>query len=67
MPASVRVRRESATPKFTPRSLAATQANGFKNKKARVSALVTTKGGTSDDPFSAFMDDMKELGALDTQ
>uniref|UniRef100_A0A1J3DGE0 Wbp11/ELF5/Saf1 N-terminal domain-containing protein n=1 Tax=Noccaea caerulescens TaxID=107243 RepID=A0A1J3DGE0_NOCCA len=74
VPASVRVRRESATvtkpkPKtsiatslsFTPRAMASTAP--VKVESAKTSA--TSKPPSIDDSYSAFLEDMKALGALD--
>lgn len=71
VPASVRVRRESATvtkpkPKtsiatslsFTPRAMASTAP-------VKVESSATSKPPSIDDSYSAFLEDMKALGALD--
>ncbi|CAM8984234.1 unnamed protein product [Rhodiola kirilowii] len=70
IPASVRVRRETATPKPRPKASGAAAttvvhsvATSFAKPTPRPSS--TLKSQSVDDSYSAFLEDMKALGALD--
>lgn len=69
VPASVRVRRESALPKGKPKPQAS--ASAPRPSPAAAGKLESTampagsKGQSVDDSYMAFLEEMKELGALD--
>ncbi|KAJ1701130.1 hypothetical protein LUZ63_000909 [Rhynchospora breviuscula] len=70
VPASVRVRRESALPKGKPK--AQVSASAWRPSPATTSKLESTatsagqKSQSVDDSYMAFLEEMKELGALDS-
>ncbi|CAI0549430.1 unnamed protein product [Linum tenue] len=75
VPASVRVRRETAAgakpkPKATPSAVTMSTrpvvSAVFKPEPPSSSAAVGPKGKSVDDSYSAFLEDMKALGALDS-
>jgi hypothetical protein len=74
VPASVRVRRESALPKgkSKPQVSASATASSLRPSSAAAGKLESTatpagpKGQSVDDSYMAFLEEMKELGALDS-
>jgi hypothetical protein len=74
VPASVRVRRESAPPKGKPKPQvsASATASSLRPSPAAAGKLESTatpagpKGQSVDDSYMAFLEEMKELGALDS-
>uniref|UniRef100_A0A7N1A493 Wbp11/ELF5/Saf1 N-terminal domain-containing protein n=1 Tax=Kalanchoe fedtschenkoi TaxID=63787 RepID=A0A7N1A493_KALFE len=74
IPASVRVRRETATPKPKPKTAAAAAAGttkvihsvGPSIAKPTAGPSTAPKSGSIDDSYTAFLEDMKALGALDS-
>lgn len=74
MPASVRVRRESATPKAKPKpsvssvtvvSQPAPTPTVLKPSTVKPPSSSVAKPPSVDDSYMAFLEDMKALGALD--
>lgn len=74
VPASVRVRRESAAPKAKPKpsvssvsvvSQPAPTPTVLKQPTVKVSSSSAAKPPSVDDSYMAFLEDMKALGALD--
>ncbi|KAK3006803.1 hypothetical protein RJ639_015764 [Escallonia herrerae] len=75
VPASVRVRRESAVPKAKPKPLLTSMTTTASRpiaatptvvKQEPVSTSLAPKPQSIDDSYMAFLEDMKELGALDS-
>lgn len=71
VPASVRVRRESAAPKSKPKPSNVTVVNGPETAPAVTrqessSTSSAPKSQSIDDSYMAFLEDMKALGALDS-
>lgn len=73
VPASVRVRRETALPKSKPKPLVSTTATATQPrptptvmKLESVHPSSAPKPQTVDDSYMAFLEDMKALGALDS-
>ncbi|XVF12015.1 hypothetical protein REPUB_Repub08aG0078200 [Reevesia pubescens] len=72
VPASVRVRRETAAPKAKPKPLLSTMAATTKPvapivvKPESTSSSSAPKAQSIDDSYTAFLEDMKALGALDS-
>ncbi|XP_043706332.1 protein EARLY FLOWERING 5-like [Telopea speciosissima] len=72
VPASVRVRRETAAPKVKPKPTLSTGATAprttapaFPGKSESASTSAAPKTQSVDDSYMAFLEDMKALGALD--
>ncbi|XP_072951695.1 protein EARLY FLOWERING 5-like [Typha angustifolia] len=72
VPASVRVRRESANPKTKPKQQLSATASAPKpsatttiGKPVSMATSSTTKAQSIDDSYTAFLEDMKALGALE--